>query len=211
MSKFYPILIDIEGKDVLFVGGGKVAERKIRSLVEFGANVYVVSKEMTEGLRKLEKEGKIVYLGKDFSLKHLEDKFLVFVATDDKKLNDQVAKEAKRRGILVNSADKPEICDFILPSFLKRGDLIICVSTSGKSPALAKAIRKELEERYGEEYKGFLNIIYAVRYAMNSLDISEDVKKKVYDFLINSDLLYKIKKKDIPGVIETLERIKEVV
>jgi len=202
MSDFYPIFLKIKKKPVLVVGGGKVAERKINSLLEYGAKIFVVSKELTKGLRELVDKGKIEYLGKDFLVDQLDEKLLVIVATDDPLFNRYVAQEAEKKGILVNVADQPADCSFIVPSILKRGDLVIAISTSGKSPFLAKKIREELESKFGSEYRIFLEIFSAIRSIL--IESGKDQKEKILERLYNSDMLNKIRERDIEGMVKII-------
>ncbi len=155
MSSFYPILVDLQAKKALVVGGGKVAQRKIETLLEYGATVQVIAMDLTEELERLQTDQRIEFLGGEFSEALLEGSFLVIAATDDASLNHRVSQAAQQRGLLVNAVDQPADCNFIVPSVLSRGDLLIAVSTSGKSPAFAKKVRVELEQHFGEEYGFF--------------------------------------------------------
>ncbi len=159
----YPIFLKLEEKKCLVVGGGRVAERKTRSLLAAGANVKLVAKKTTTALSRLARERKIRLLKKYFVPSHLKDVSLVLCATDDKKLNSRVAREARRRGILVNVADSPELCDFFLPAALRRGHFQIAVSTAGGSPAIAKRVRDELARRYGKEYGELTGLMRSMR------------------------------------------------
>lgn len=211
MSKLYPILLKLENKPVLVIGGGKVAERKVSSLLECEAKVFIISKDLTQGLKKLLDEKKISYLASDFSPEHLNDKFLVIVATNNAKLNKDIAKTVKQRGILVNVVDQPSECNFFVPSILRRGDLIIAISSSGKSPAFSKAIRKELESRYGPEYGIFLDMIGAIRSILISGGYSKERKEKVFKELLESDMINKIKEKDVEGIIKIISKLKSII
>ena len=141
---YYPLFLDLSGKNVLVVGGGRVAQRKVALLLQFEASVFLVSKDLTEYLREQVHDNHVHLLGTTFDSKHLKDVFMVFAATDDTRFNHRISKMAREKGILVNAVDQPEDCDFIVPSLIKRGDLSIALSTSGKSPALAKRLRKKV-------------------------------------------------------------------
>lgn len=195
MSKYYPLLVDLQGKKALVVGGGKVAQRKIETLLEHGATVQVVAREFTAELEQLRSERKILFLGSDFSAAFLEGAFLVFVATDDPSLNRRVSQAAQQRGLLVNAVDQPADCNFIVPSILSRGDLLIAVSTSGKSPAFARKVRVDLEQHFGEEYGVFLNLMGNLRKEILRLGLSQEENKSAFEELVNSDLLAAIKEK----------------
>ena len=206
MSKFYPVLLRLDNKPVLIVGGGKVAERKVLSLLKCGAKVYIVSRELTPVLRGLLDDGKINLLGRDFLPEHLHNKFLCVVSTDDMEFNIRVAHVAKEKGVIVNVVDYPVECDFIVPSVIRRGDLVIAISTSGKSPAFSKAMRKELESLYGPEYGVFLDIIGAIRGFLIRSGVPQEKKDKVFEELWNSDLIDKIRKDDVAGMAQIIAR-----
>jgi len=151
-SPYYPILLNIQGKKCLVVGGGKVALRKVQALLEHGANVEIVSPTLCPELDKLAKDGAIRTFHRDYKPEDLQGAFIAIVATDDAKMNANMAAEAKQHGVLVNVVDNPEHSDFIVPSYFRRGDIITAVSTSGRSPALARKIRCELEKGFKAEY-----------------------------------------------------------
>ena len=158
VSPYYPLLLNIQGKKCLVVGGGEVALRKAQMLLEHGAIVGIVSPAFCPELKELVKDGAVRVIHKDYEPEDLNDALLVVAATDDAKVNEKVAAEARKTGILVNVVDKPDISDFIVPSYFRRGDIIVAVSTSGKSPALARKIKGELERDLKIEY-GQLAII----------------------------------------------------
>jgi precorrin-2 dehydrogenase/sirohydrochlorin ferrochelatase len=211
---YYPIFIHLEGKKVIVVGGGSVAERKTETLLECGAVVQVVSRDLTPTLKKYREEGTIGFLGHEFREDCLEEAFMVIAATDDPLLNHQVSEKAKERGLLVNAVDQPSDCNFILPSILRRGDLLIAVSTSGKSPALAKKVREALEERFGNEYESLLILMGRLREDILSQRLSQDENRRIFHELVNSPILEAIARKDwnqvtlilngiIPGELST--------
>jgi len=196
MSRFYPILVDLQGKKALVVGGGKVAQRKIENVLEYGASVHVVARELTGELEHLHRERRIQFLGREFSEAHLEGAFLVIAATDDASLNRRVSQAAQQRGLLVNAVDQPADCNFIVPSVLSRGNLLIAVSTSGKSPAFARKVRVELEQHFGEEYGFFLNLMGNLRKEILPLGLSQEENKRAFEELVYSDLLQAIRQKN---------------
>jgi len=149
---YFAAFLDLRGRRCLVVGGGEVGERKARALLEYGAHVIVVSPTVTAGLAALAVVGRIVERLRPFRRADLRGCALVMAATGDPVVDDAVAALAHRARVLVNVADRPERCDFILPSVLQRGDLQIAVSTGGRSPALAREIRRRLETMFGPEY-----------------------------------------------------------
>jgi len=207
MSRFYPILVDLQGKRALVVGGGKVAQRKIETLLEHGASVQVVAKELTATLEELRNHEKIEFLGDEFSEAFLEGAFLVFAATDDASLNRRVSQAAQQRGLLVNAVDQPADCNFIVPSVLSRGDLLIAVSTSGKSPAFARKVRGELERQFGEEYGFFLNLMGNLRKEILRVGLSQEENKSAFEQLVYSDLLEAIGRREWTTASQILEKV----
>jgi precorrin-2 dehydrogenase/sirohydrochlorin ferrochelatase len=207
MSRFYPILVDLQGKKALVVGGGKVAQRKIETLLEYGASVQVVARELTAELEELRSAGKVEFLGGEFSEAFLIGAFVVFAATDDASLNGRVSREAQQRGLLVNAVDQPADCNFIVPSILSRGDLLIAVSTSGKSPAFARKVRVELERHFGEEYGFFLNLMSNLRKEILHLGLSQEENKSAFEALVYSDLLAAIREKDWDLASQIMEKV----
>lgn len=146
LKSYLPINLEVAGKTCVVFGGGKVAERKIRLLLEFRANVIVVSPEITAGIKRLVLSRKVKYYPGKYSAKHLVNAVLVIGATSDSGINQKISEAAGQRGILVNIVDSPKLCNFIVPSKIKRGPLVVSISTSGQAPALAKALRVKLEK-----------------------------------------------------------------
>jgi precorrin-2 dehydrogenase/sirohydrochlorin ferrochelatase len=204
---YYPVLIQLDGKKVIVVGGGTVAERKIDTLLEYGAVVQVISRELTSQLHQYLEGGRIGFLGQEFNEDFLEEAFMVIAATDDPYLNHRVSEKAREKGLLVNAVDQPSDCNFILPSILRRGDLLIAVSTSGKSPALAKKVREKLEERFGNEYESFLILMGRLREEILSQRLPQDENRKIFHELVNSPILEAIGRKDWDEVATILNGI----
>ncbi|HYS15429.1 MAG TPA: bifunctional precorrin-2 dehydrogenase/sirohydrochlorin ferrochelatase [Candidatus Binatia bacterium] len=152
MPDYFPAFLDLRGRRCLVVGGGAVGERKVRALLECGARVTVVSPAVTPGLAALVASGRIVNRARSFRGSDLRGCALAVATTGDPFVDAAVAEMARRWRVLVNVVDRPEQCDFILPSVLRRGELQIAVSTGGRSPALAREIRRRLEKLFGPEY-----------------------------------------------------------
>jgi len=204
---YYPIFIGLKEKIALVFGGGRVAERKVETLLEYGALIHIVSKVLTDKLKALVEAGKVQHIGENFRDKHLDNAFLVFAATDDRKLNHKISKSARKRGLLINAVDQPSDCNFIVPSIVKKGDLLIAISTSGKSPALAKKTRKELEIQFGSEYEIFLILMGHLRKEVLSMGLSQEENSRIFNEIINSDILSNIAGNDFEKVESTLSRI----
>jgi precorrin-2 dehydrogenase/sirohydrochlorin ferrochelatase len=181
--------LDIQNRNCLVVGGGAVGTRKARKLLECGAKVTVVSPAMSEKMHDLAASAVSLTLKhRAYRPEDLAGMFLVIGASDDEDLNRKISSDAERQHILCNIADRPEVCNFILPSIIERGDLVITISTSGKSPALAKKLRRGLEKQFGAAYADYLRLMGAVRKKLLSQSHEPEAHKPLFEQLINSDL-----------------------
>ncbi len=187
--RYYPINLDIQNRNCLVVGAGSVGTRKVMTLLKCGAKVTVVSPVISESLQNLQKTASLTLKARPYRTADLEGIFLVIGATDNEPLNRQISSDAERRNILCNIADRPAVCNFILSSIVQRDDLVITISTSGKSPALAKKMRQTLENQFGEEYGDFLRLMGAIRKKLLSQAHEPEVHKPLFEQLINSDLI----------------------
>jgi precorrin-2 dehydrogenase/sirohydrochlorin ferrochelatase len=163
MMRYYPIYLDLKGRDVLVVGGGAIAEGKALQLVDAGARVKVVSPDLSEPLDRLVKQDAIQYRKGRFVEEDLYGVVLVISATDDRAVNEIVAAAAAQRGILFNAVDQPDLCNFITPALVTRGDLQISVSTGGGSPTLTQRVKREVATLIGEEYGVLLEMATEMR------------------------------------------------
>jgi precorrin-2 dehydrogenase len=186
---FYPVFVQLEGKKVVVVGGGNVAYRKVLALLECGASIHLAGRELTTELKQMVEKEEIHFLGQEFKDEYLNHAFMIIAATDDKDLNHRISTCAREKGVLVNAVDQPPDCDFIVPSILKRGDLQIAISTSGKSPALARRIRKSLEAQFGEEYETFLAMMGRLRKEILSMGLTQKENSRIFQKIVDSDLL----------------------
>jgi len=190
MSQLYPILTDLKERKVVAVGGGNVAQRKVQSLLECQAQVTVISPEVTKPLQELARAGDIRLLQRPYQGGDLEGAWLVIAATGDEKVNRQVFREANEKHIFCNVVDVPELCSFQVPAVVNRGDLQIAVSTGGASPALAKQIRKELQQEYGEHYEIFLKGLRDLReHFKNKYPDDQPRRAKLLEGFVNSEVL----------------------
>jgi precorrin-2 dehydrogenase/sirohydrochlorin ferrochelatase len=160
---YYPIFLNIQGKKCIVVGGGNVAFRKVKMLLDCGANVTVISPKPHPGLSRLSKQKSVHLIQRAYETGDLKDSVIAIAATDVKEINRKLADEAKKTKTLINVADDPGTSDFIIPSSFRRGKLTIAVSTAGMSPALARKIRTKLERSFGAEYATLLCLIGEVR------------------------------------------------
>lgn len=205
--KYYPINLNINDKRCLVVGGGEVAERKVEKLLSAGAKVVVVSSRLTPKLSKLSREGLIENIARNYRKGDLQGAVLAFGATNDPKVNRRILQEAREEGVLLNSVDDPQNCDFTIPSMISQGDLLISISTGDKSPALSQKIRQELEESFGEEYGTMLNLLSAVRERLLGMSSDSEKNKVKFKKLINSNLLELIKDRKIEQIDKLLQDI----
>lgn len=208
--KLYPMMMNIEGRRVVVVGGGTVALRKVRSLLQCGAAVTVISPDIEPELRLLAEEGSIQWLDQPFdeiTLERIDQPVLVFGTTDRREVNEQIFRAAVRRGIPCNIADDPEFCTFTVPAVVSRGDLTIAVSTGGASPALARRIRERLELEFGSEYGVMTKLLASVRHEVLAVGNDSDDNKRLFFELVDSELLPALKAKDREKVKRVLHSI----
>ena len=159
---YYPINLNLNGRKVVVVGGGRIAERKITRLIEAMAVVTVISPKLTLELMEYAEEGKLIWKEKNFTAADIQDAFLVIAATNQPEINHAVKKAAAPHQ-LISLVDDPEESNFILPAVMNQGKLSITISTSGASPILAKKIKQEIADQYGPEYKEYVDFLYSCR------------------------------------------------
>jgi siroheme synthase-like protein len=189
-SFYYPIFLNLEGKKCVVVGGGKVALRKIKILLDCRAHVFVISPTSHPEITKLSKRKAIHWIPRAYKAGDLKNAVITLACTDMKSINRKVAEEARKSGIPVNVADDPEQSDFITPSFFKRGNLMVAVSTSGVSPALARKLRTMLEKSFGEEYASLLSLIGEVRSMLK--EKGQKVGTEAWQKALDLDLLIQL-------------------
>lgn len=205
--KYYPIQLDVRNRDCLVVGGGGVGARKVQTLIDCGAAVTVVSPKTAPEIDALAREGIIRLHRRGFETGDLDDRFLVIGATDNESLNREIYAEAERRQMLCNIADFPPGCNFILPAVVRRGDLVVTISTSGNSPAFAKKLRKQIEASFGPEYGIFLRLMGAVRQRLLAREHAPEEHKPLFEALIDGGLVELIRTDDTAGIDRLLARV----
>ena len=193
MKKLFPMMLDLEGVKVTVFGGGEVARRKVYAMLDTGANIKVVSPEIKMDMRNLISIGKIDYICEEYTSEHLVGSMLVFACTDNPEVNDQIVQYARSIGVLVNRVDDPDDCDFVLPSFFRRGDLTIAVSTAGDSPALSHQLREKLKAEFPSDWEQGMEIIREAREKVKN--ICQDKKKR-------REILIKFGSEDVVALIE---------
>jgi len=186
---YYPINLNVTGRPCLVVGGGGVGTRKVQGLLECGARITLVSPKATPVLAELARSGEITWKCRPYCSTDMEGQFLVMGATDDDVLNRQVHADALDRKVLCNIADRPSLCQFILPAVVRRGDLLISVSTSGQSPAMAKRLRRRLQVQFGDEYAAALALMGAVRSQLLAEEHAPEAHKGIFEHLIDAGIV----------------------
>jgi precorrin-2 dehydrogenase/sirohydrochlorin ferrochelatase len=186
---YYPIFLRVAGRPCLVIGGGTVAEQKVESLLTAGARVTVISPRLTARLQTLAATGRMTHVPRRYTNGDLAGFLLACAATDDSAVQAQIAAEAETAGVLLNVVDRPQLCHFITPSVLNRGDLMIAASTNGASPAMAKRIRRQLEESFGPEYALALKLLRRVRESLLASTCTGSERQRIFNALVDSPLL----------------------
>jgi precorrin-2 dehydrogenase/sirohydrochlorin ferrochelatase len=183
----FPIFLKLDGRRCLVVGAGKVGEPKIQSLLSANARVVVVAPEATAAVQDWAQSGAIDWKRRSFEPTDLDRVFLVISATSSDDVNESVFLEARQRGILCNSVDDPEHCDFFYPAIVRRGDFQIAISTGGHSPALAQRLRSELEAQFGPEYASWVSELGRVREQLFGTDIDPEKRRQLLHELASKE------------------------
>ncbi len=183
---YYPIFLELKGKPCLVVGGGQVAARKVEGLLAAGARVTVVSPKLEPDLSKLKAERRIAHVDKQYQRVDLKGYAVVIAATDDATTNERVASDARRDDVPVNVVDEPAMCDFIVPSVVRRGDVVLAISTGGLSPALARWLRQQMESYLSEDFDRLVQLLAEVRLELRERGVS--VPAKAWQDAIDSGL-----------------------
>jgi precorrin-2 dehydrogenase/sirohydrochlorin ferrochelatase len=202
---YYPLYMNLEGRKCLVVGAGAVAARKARSLLECGARVTVVGEDPVPALLRLEGES-LTIRPRKFRRSDMGRYALVFGATDDAAVNRALSRESRRLGMPVNIVDDPGRSTFIVPAVCRRGDLSIAVSTAGKSPAVARVVREELESRYGRDHAVMVDLLGAHREEMMKTVPGHRRRAAAWRKILDEDLLETLRKKGRPAAAALIRR-----
>ena len=194
---YYPVYLDLRERPCVVIGGGAVAARKVEGLLECGARVTVVAPILGPALKELLRAGRIEARLRPYADGDLAGAMLAIAATDEPSVNAQVAAEARARGVLLNAADDPERCDFILPAVVRRGDLQIAISTGGRSPALARRVREDLERLLPAEYAELLPLLADLRAELR--DEGADVPAERWQSAVDAGVLARLRAGDYAG------------
>lgn len=192
----YPINLNISGQLCVVIGGGAVATRKISSLLLCDARVRVISPDLSSGLKQFLDNKKLEWIPRPYMRGDLQGATLAFALTDHPEVQQQIATEANELEIPINIGDNPEACTFQTAATVRRGDLLISISTGGGSPALAAAIRRELEMRYGQEYGDLVKMLCLIRQLTVGQRSSQEKQKLLLERILQTDILALLRKKE---------------
>jgi precorrin-2 dehydrogenase/sirohydrochlorin ferrochelatase len=206
---FYPLFLDLQDRRVLVVGGGAVAERKVESFLASGATVVLVSPVVTSSLAELASSNIIQLRLRRFVERDLDGMVLVVSATDDPAAQEQIASAARSRNIPVNTVDQPKLCDFIVPAIVRKGDIVLAISTSGRSPALAAALRARLETVITDDAARAAVVLGEVRHEVHSRFPEPERRKQVFETIVASGIVDWIKECDDAAALERVRGIIE--
>jgi precorrin-2 dehydrogenase/sirohydrochlorin ferrochelatase len=203
-KSYYPIYLDLRDRRCLIIGGGRVAERKCISLMKTGADVTIISPDITKRLEDLKRRGIIRHIPRPYRKGDLRGAFLVIAATDSEDVNKRVFSEAIERNLLLNVVDNPGFCNFIVPSVFEQGVLKIAISTGGASPGIAKRIRKELGSIYNRDFSRYLDLVKEVRFRIREEVKDRKRREEILNKLSSEELFIILRKKGFRTVREEI-------
>ncbi len=189
MNTYYPIYVQLREQPCVVIGGGKIAEGKVDGLLAAKAKVTIIAPDLTPHLHQLAEEKTITYLARTYQAGDLRGAFLIICATDQPEINHQVWQEANANHQLVNVVDDTPRCNFIAPSILRKGDLTIAISTSGKAPALAVRLKERFQREIGPEYARFLELAGGLREPLAQHVPDFETRKALWYELVDSEIL----------------------
>ena len=207
MNTYYPVYIELREQPCVVMGGGKISEGKVDGLLAVRAKVTVISPDLTPHLYDLAEQKQIAYLPRTYQPGDLTGAFLVICATDQAEINHQVWQEASANHQLVNVVDDTPRCNFIAPSILRKGDLTIAISTSGKAPALAVRLKEHFQRELGPEYERFLELAGELREPLARHVPDFETRKSLWYELVDSEILGVLARGDITAAREIISHI----
>ena len=182
----YPIFLKLQGRKVLIVGGGAVAEEKIHAVLRSATDVTVLAPQVSEQIRSWAESGLLRHVAEEYHPGLVRDYFLVIACTDSEAVNRAIYEETRQAGVLCNAVDDPSYCDFYSPAVVHRGELQIAISTGGNSPALAQRIRKKLEQQFGPEYESWVAWLGRIRDGLLKALPRSETRKQLLHLLAES-------------------------
>ena len=199
--KYYPVFLNLKDKKTVVIGGGRVAERKARTLIKAGAAVKIISPSLTHNLQMLCEGGKLTHIKRNYKKGDGKDAFLVIAATSSPQINTKVANDAE---LLINVIDTPSEGNFIAPSIVRRGSLTIAISTEGASPAISKTIRKEIERLYGTEFAFYLKFAESIRRKAMKKIADHKKRERFLKSLASEEIFRALRSKGFRAVSKTV-------
>jgi len=207
MNTYYPVYIQLRAQPCVVIGGGKIAEGKADGLLAAQAKVIVIAPELTSRLRHLAEQQQITYIARKYQPGDLIGAFMVICATDQTEINHQVWQEATANHQLVNVVDDTPCCNFIAPSILRKGDLTIAISTSGKAPALAVRLKERLQREIGPEYERFLELAGELREPLAQHVPDFETRKALWYELVDSEILAALARGDESSARDIISQV----
>lgn len=207
MNTYYPVYIQLRDQPCVVIGGGKIAEGKVEGLLAVQAKVTVIAPDLTLHLQHLAEQKQIIYISRKYQSGDLTGAFMVICATDQTEINHQVWQEASANHQLVNVVDDTPRCNFIAPSILRKGDLTIAISTSGKAPALAVRLKERLQREIGPEYERFLELAGKLREPLAQHVPDFETRKALWYELVDSEILDALARGDESSAREIISQV----
>lgn len=186
---YYPVYLDIEERDALIIGGGNVCARKAETMMKYGANVTIVSPQFIDEIEEWARQGVLALRRKPYEEADLNGASIVIASTDDPCINARIARDCRRRRIPVNVVDVTHLCEFIVPAIVESGSIQIAVSTGGKSPALARTLKEDLQKFVGPEYDEVNQILGSLRAGARKTLPTDIDRKRFFDSIIARGVL----------------------
>lgn len=207
MKPYYPMMVDLQNRACIVIGGGEVAKRKIASLLQANAAVTMLSPQAVPELEKLVEERKITWKKRVYTEGDLQGYFLVVVATDNRQVNEMIYQDVNHQIQLVNVVDSPELCSFIVPASFNRGHLQIAVATFGASPGLSRSIKKQLEHQFGEEYARYTDFLAEMRSWIFQQNVEPKLRRQLFDLLVTEDYQQRAMDGEVEAIKQEIVRM----
>lgn len=203
---YYPIYLDIEERPVLIIGGGEVCARKAETMMKYGGRVTIVSPEFTPEIEQWAADGRVTLRRKHYEEADLGGAAIVIASTDDKCVNGRIARDCRRRKLPVNVVDVTHLCEFIVPAIIEKGSIQIAVSTGGKSPALARTLKEDLQRTVGPEYAEVNDLLGTLRKSAKAVLPTDIDRKRFFDGIIAAGILQMLREGRRREAYETVAR-----
>jgi len=186
---YYPIFLDVEDRNVLIIGGGNVCARKAETMLRYGARVTIVSPDFTDEIERWARDGALTIKRKAYDERDLDGASIVIASTDDQRVNEQIAADCRARKIPVNVVDVTPLCEFIVPAIVESGSIQIAISTGGKSPAVARTLKEDLQRMVGTEYAEVNDLLGSLRDSAKRVLPTDTDRKHFFDGIIARGVL----------------------